>query len=222
MEADGGFDLYQTEDGVHYQEILNDGFHDKYNYGCRSFIAGSDGLYLGTANPYYGGQLWKLNEITAELKTLSSPQLNLSFERNVKAYQATVDQNVTELSLTALGADPGTQVLVNGRESDGAAVTIALKNGENIIRIETTSIDGSVTDVYVLTVTRGAAASEPTEPDTAEPVSRAPLTQTPQARKEKPQLLPPRRMQHKPPPAPTTWIFRALAAARRLRCLRCW
>jgi len=25
MEADGGFDLYQTEDGVHYQEILNDG-----------------------------------------------------------------------------------------------------------------------------------------------------------------------------------------------------
>ena len=148
-------------------------------------------MYLGTANPYYGGQLWKLNEITAELKTLSSPQLNLSFERNVKAYQATVDQNVTELSLTALGADPGTQVLVNGRESDGAAVTIALKNGENIIRIETTSIDGSVTDVYVLTVTRGAAASEPTEPDTAEPVSRAPLTQTPQARKEKPQLLPP-------------------------------
>ena len=174
MEADGGFDLYQTEDGVHYQEILNDGFHDKYNYGCRSFIAGSDGLYLGTANPYYGGQLWKLNEITAELKTLSSPQLNLSFERNVKAYQATVDQNVTELSLTALGADPGTQVLVNGRESDGAAVTIALKNGENIIRIETTSIDGSVTDVYVLTVTRGAAASEPTEPDTAEPGEQSP------------------------------------------------
>ena len=65
-------------------------------------------------------------------------------------------------------------MLVNGRESDGAAVTIALKNGENIIRIETTSIDGSVTDVYVLTVTRGAAASEPTEPDTAEPGEQSP------------------------------------------------
>lgn len=33
--ADFGFDLYVTEDGIHFDTITTDGFGDKYNHGCR-------------------------------------------------------------------------------------------------------------------------------------------------------------------------------------------
>ena len=58
-----GADLYVSEDGIHFKKININGFNDKYNYGLRTFVSSTDGLYIGTANPFYGGQLWKLNEI---------------------------------------------------------------------------------------------------------------------------------------------------------------
>ena len=58
-----GADLYVSEDGIHFRKININGFNDKYNYGLRTFVSSTDGLYIGTANPFYGGQLWKLNEI---------------------------------------------------------------------------------------------------------------------------------------------------------------
>ena len=58
-----GADLYVSEDGIHFKKITINGFNDKYNYGLRTFVSSTDGLYIGTANPFYGGQLWKLNEL---------------------------------------------------------------------------------------------------------------------------------------------------------------
>ncbi len=58
-----GADLYVSEDGIHFKKITINGFNDKYNYGLRTFVSSNDGLYIGTANPFYGGQLWKLNEL---------------------------------------------------------------------------------------------------------------------------------------------------------------
>ena len=58
-----GADLYVSEDGIHFKKININGFNDKYNYGLRTFVSSTDGLYIGTANPFYGGQLWKLNEL---------------------------------------------------------------------------------------------------------------------------------------------------------------
>ena len=58
-----GADLYVSEDGIHFRKININGFNDKYNYGLRTFVSSTDGLYIGTANPFYGGQLWKLNEL---------------------------------------------------------------------------------------------------------------------------------------------------------------
>lgn len=58
-----GADLYVSEDGVNFNKINVNGFNDKYNYGLRTFVSSTDGLYIGTANPFYGGHLWKLNEI---------------------------------------------------------------------------------------------------------------------------------------------------------------
>jgi len=64
-----GFDLYVTPDGVNILPITrNGGFGelfggtgDRYNYGARTLVSASDGnLYLGTANPFKGCQVWKL------------------------------------------------------------------------------------------------------------------------------------------------------------------
>ena len=51
---DKGFDLFVTEDGVNFENLTTDGFDDDYNMGLRTFISSTDGLYIGTANPYEG------------------------------------------------------------------------------------------------------------------------------------------------------------------------
>ena len=57
-KAKRGFDLYVTEDGVNFQTITIDGFGDPYNHGLRTFATTDQGLCLGTANPFYGTQVW--------------------------------------------------------------------------------------------------------------------------------------------------------------------
>ena len=57
-----GFDLYVTEDGSNFTRITDNGFGDPYNHGLRAFGITSEGLFIGTANPFYGTQVWKLTE----------------------------------------------------------------------------------------------------------------------------------------------------------------
>lgn len=61
-KATFGFDLYVTEDGIHFTKTTDDGFGDPYNHGCRAFGITEEGLFVGTANPFYGTQVWKLSE----------------------------------------------------------------------------------------------------------------------------------------------------------------
>ena len=56
-----GFDMYKTADGVNFEMVTDDGFGDRYNYGGRSLAATPYGLYIGTANPFYGAQLFRLS-----------------------------------------------------------------------------------------------------------------------------------------------------------------
>lgn len=60
-----GFDLFATEDGEDFTTVTTTGFNDKYNYGCRTLVTTDEGLYLGTANPFYGCQLWRITEAAA-------------------------------------------------------------------------------------------------------------------------------------------------------------
>ena len=61
-QATFGFDLYVTEDGVNFTKITDNGFGDPYNHGLRAFGITEQGLFIGTANPFYGTQVWKLSE----------------------------------------------------------------------------------------------------------------------------------------------------------------
>ena len=66
-----GFDLLRTSDGGQsFEVITRTGFDDKYNYGCPSFLSTEEGLYFGTCNPFYGGQLFLLSEDTDRKETL--------------------------------------------------------------------------------------------------------------------------------------------------------
>lgn len=61
-DAERGFDLYVSEDGVHFETITTNGFGDPYNHGLRTFSVLEDGLMIGTANPFYACQVWMLTD----------------------------------------------------------------------------------------------------------------------------------------------------------------
>jgi len=56
-----GFDLYSTKDGTTWIPESVNGFGDKWNYGARTLLTNpaNGDLYLGTANPFYGCQVWR-------------------------------------------------------------------------------------------------------------------------------------------------------------------
>src|SRR3546814_6205008 len=48
----GGFSLWRTDDGVHWEPVTRDGFGNKFNWGGRTFASTPHGLFVGTANPF--------------------------------------------------------------------------------------------------------------------------------------------------------------------------
>ncbi len=61
-DAERGFDLYVSEDGVNFETITINGFGDPFNHGLRTFSSLDDGLMIGTANPFYACQVWMLED----------------------------------------------------------------------------------------------------------------------------------------------------------------
>lgn len=57
-----GFDIYFTSDGVNWEPLTRDGFGDPYNYGGRVMKSTDSTMYVGTANPFYGCQVWAVEE----------------------------------------------------------------------------------------------------------------------------------------------------------------
>ena len=53
-----GFDLYATSDGWHYSAVTRDGFGDLFNNGMRNFAVTPYGFFLGTANHFYGTNIY--------------------------------------------------------------------------------------------------------------------------------------------------------------------
>lgn len=81
-KATFGFDLYVTEDGVNFTKITDNGFGDPYNHGCREFSITNEGLFVGTANPFYGTQVWKLSKKSTLPNESDDPKPEESNENN--------------------------------------------------------------------------------------------------------------------------------------------
>lgn len=56
---ESGADMYKTQDGVTWYPVTLNGFGNGENYGFRTMLTTQDGLYVGTANPFTGLQIWK-------------------------------------------------------------------------------------------------------------------------------------------------------------------
>ncbi len=54
-----GADLWYTSDGTTFSNIDYQGFEDEFNFGFRSLLSTPYGLFVGTANYYYGLEVWQ-------------------------------------------------------------------------------------------------------------------------------------------------------------------
>lgn len=58
--TEAGGDIFKSQDGVHWFPVTQDGLGDRDNYGWRNMLSAPDGyLYLGSANPYDGLEIWR-------------------------------------------------------------------------------------------------------------------------------------------------------------------
>ncbi|MCL1817162.1 MAG: dockerin type I domain-containing protein, partial [Clostridiales bacterium] len=79
-----GFDLYVTKDGKNFQPVTVDGFGDPHNYGGRIIIPSRHGLFVGTANPFTGAQMWRIDHQAFGI--FPNGPANITLENNKSAY----------------------------------------------------------------------------------------------------------------------------------------
>lgn len=60
QDAEKGFDLLVSSDGINFDAITRNGFGDYSNHGLRTICSTEYGVYMGTANPFFGTQLWRM------------------------------------------------------------------------------------------------------------------------------------------------------------------
>lgn len=82
--AERGFDIFTLDSNLNVKTITTNGFGDPYNHGCRTFAVTDDTLVVGTANPFYGTQIW----------TLSDNKYDINEDGKVDVNDATFAQSV--------------------------------------------------------------------------------------------------------------------------------
>lgn len=60
--AERGFDIFTLDSNLNVKTVTTNGFGDPYNHGCRTFAVTDDNIIVGTANPFYGTQIWTLSD----------------------------------------------------------------------------------------------------------------------------------------------------------------
>ena len=95
-KGERGFDLFVSNDGVNFDVLTRDGFGDPYNHGCRVFAITDSGLCIGTANPFYGTQVWLLDKGDTPVQMLGD--VNLDGDVNIKDATA-IQKHLAELEV---------------------------------------------------------------------------------------------------------------------------
>lgn len=74
-----GFDIYTSKDGRTFHPSILNGLDNEYNYGGRTLLVSSENkMYIGTANPYCGCEVWKADFINSN-HNCSSYKVNSYF-----------------------------------------------------------------------------------------------------------------------------------------------
>jgi hypothetical protein len=56
-----GFHMYVSCDGINFNPVTVNGLGDQFNYGGRLYIPSDHGMFFLTANPFFGGQVWRVD-----------------------------------------------------------------------------------------------------------------------------------------------------------------
>ncbi len=56
--VEGGFDIWTTVNGTDWERVTRSGLGDEFAYGVRNWLSTDHGLYFGTANPFFGFQIY--------------------------------------------------------------------------------------------------------------------------------------------------------------------
>ena len=171
-----GFDLIRTKDGVDFELITDDGFEDKYNYGAPSFLATDEGLYIGTCNPFYGGQLYLLttgNEKKDDIKEYeiiegANQTYNLDENDGALTFKSNIEFSVFEESgIVYVDDNEVSENFYNAREGSTIITftdefTNSLSDGEHSFKI---AVSGEQKGEAVtnFTITRGENEEEETD-----------------------------------------------------------
>ena len=106
-----GFDLFCTEDGINFEPVTVDGFGDKFNYGGRVLLSTEYGLFVGTANPFNGGQYWRVDDLENGLLVNAPNKISLAGGAVSFPVRAVgIDPNLP-MTVTVTGAGSGTAAL---------------------------------------------------------------------------------------------------------------
>jgi len=120
-----GFDLYVSEDGVNFSPVTLSGFGNEENYGGRVLLPTQHGLFVCTANPFGGAQVWRMDGIKKEL------QPNIPATVSLK-----VGETLTCGSLRGLDMPNGSAAALDGA-GDYADIALVRRSESSII--DTTS-----------------------------------------------------------------------------------
>lgn len=67
-----GFDMYISYDGLRFTPLTLNGLGNDANYGGRIlFVNSKNQLYIGTANPYHGCEIWTDDPLSISIKDIS-------------------------------------------------------------------------------------------------------------------------------------------------------
>ena len=130
------------------------------NFGANSFpivVTAEDGVTTKT----YTVVVSRVSVVLTNLSS-STGQIQETFTNSRKSYTQQVDNAVSRLGLRPEALDPNTVIRVNGVNvlSGELSTLFDLEVGSNTLTVDVVAVDGSLSDKYALTVTRGAPASE--------------------------------------------------------------
>ena len=128
-QGERGFDLFASEDGLNFTTITTNGFGDPFNHGCRIFAPTDTGLCVGTANPFYGTQVWKLiDNSRGEIINSYIHDSSITYDKNNNSSENSTDIKVDFNGNTLKSMELNYEELISGTDYTVLEDKIVLSN----------------------------------------------------------------------------------------------
>lgn len=103
---------------MNVETVTTNGFGDPYNHGCRVFAVTNNGLSIGTANPFYGTQVWSL------VNNLEEPTEPIVPTKPVEQPTQPSSQEPTEPIVPTKPVEQPTQVSISNSTNAATQATV--------------------------------------------------------------------------------------------------